>query len=303
MTVHLIPVWMWLIIGLCCAATCHAAFATLLHGGRRTAVPLRSDDCTSANPVAPVSILKPLCGAEPRLYANLQTFCAQTHPSYQLLFGVAHASDAAASVVRRLARAYPERDIELVIDATAHGSNRKVANLINLSRHAKHDVIVIADSDISVEPDYLMRVTAPLADPGVGVVTCLYRARCVGGIWARLGGLFIDEWFAPSVYVANALGYGRFGFGATLALTRETLQKIGGLEALRDCLADDSGSPSALASSTCARCCPMSSSRPMSSKTISLRCGGARRAGCAPSVRLIPWVSLSCALRLHRRGF
>ncbi|EKS71743.1 putative glycosyltransferase [Burkholderia sp. SJ98] len=239
MTVHLIPVWMWLIIGLCCAATCHAAFAALLHGGRRTAVPLRSDDCTSADHVAPVSILKPLCGAEPRLYANLQTFCAQTHPSYQLLFGVAHASDAAASVVRRLARAYPERDIELVIDATAHGSNRKVANLINLSRHAKHDVIVIADSDISVEPDYLMRVTAPLADPGVGVVTCLYRARCVGGIWARLGGLFIDEWFAPSVYVANALGYGRFGFGATLALTRETLQKIGGLEALRDCLADD----------------------------------------------------------------
>ncbi|VXB43530.1 putative glycosyltransferase [Burkholderia sp. 8Y] len=239
MTAHAIPVWMWLVIGLCCAATCHAALAALLHGGRRTARSSRRDHSTSADSPVPVSILKPLCGAEPRLYANLETFCTQTHPSYQLLFGVAHASDAAAGVVRRLARAYPDRDIELVIDATTHGSNRKVANLINLSGHAKHDVIVIADSDIAVEPDYLMRVTAPLADASVGVVTCLYRARCIGGIWARLGSLFIDEWFVPSVYVANALGYGRFGFGATLALTRETLEKIGGLEALRDCLADD----------------------------------------------------------------
>jgi ceramide glucosyltransferase len=98
---------------------------------------------------------------------------------------------------------------------------------------------VIADSDIAVEPDYLVRVTGPLADTNVGVVTCLYRARRVGGFWSRIGALFIDEWFAPSVHVANVLGQNRFGFGATLALRRDTLVKSGGFEAVRDCLADD----------------------------------------------------------------
>jgi ceramide glucosyltransferase len=180
-----------------------------------------------------------LCGAEPRLYANLETFCTQSLPSFQLVFGVASAADPAATVVRRLAEAYPDCDIELVVDATTHGTNRKVSNLMNLAARAKHDRLVIADSDIAVEPDYLARVSAPLGDPTVGVVTCLYRSRRIGGLWSRLGALFIDEWFAPSVQVANVAGYGRFGFGATLALTRDTLQRSGGLEALRDCLADD----------------------------------------------------------------
>jgi ceramide glucosyltransferase len=235
MTAPSIPLFMWVAIALCCAATCHAALAALLHPGLRTPTTVRSRDEVSGS----VSVLKPLCGSEPRLYSNLETFCAQTHPSFQLLFGVQSATDPAINIVRRLARAWPQRDIELVIDGTTHGGNRKVANLINLAARAKHDLIVIADSDIAVEPDYLVRVTAPLADPDVGVVTCLYRARRVGGFWSRLGALFIDEWFAPMVHVANMFGHGRFGFGATLALKRDTLAKSGGFEALRDCLADD----------------------------------------------------------------
>jgi len=239
MTLHSVPLGIWLLIGLCCAATCHAALVVLVHGRRRVVSTAHTTRQTDSSCVMPVSVLKPLCGMEPRLYRNLETFCTQTHPSSQLLFGVASASDPAAAVVRRLAHDHPECDIKLVIDATTHGANRKVGNLINLAAHIKHDFIVIADSDIAVEPDYLMRVTAPLYDERVGVVTCLYRARRLGGIWARVGGLFIDEWFAPSVHVANALGYGRFGFGATLALRRDTLHDIGGFEALRDCLADD----------------------------------------------------------------
>ncbi|SAK89690.1 bacteriohopanetetrol glucosamine biosynthesis glycosyltransferase HpnI [Caballeronia ptereochthonis] len=238
MIAHSVPLLLWIVIALCCAATCHAAIAALVHPGSRGASSSRRED-SPACAYESVSVLKPLCGAEPRLYANLETFCVQTHPSYQLLFGVASESDPAVNVVRRLARANPERDIELVIDGTAHGSNRKVGNLINLAARAKHDVIVIADSDIAVEPDYLVRVTAPLADADVGVVTCLYRGRRVGGFWSRVGALFIDEWFAPSVHVANAGGYGRFGFGATIALRRDTLVKSGGFDALRDCLADD----------------------------------------------------------------
>ncbi|SAK71022.1 glycosyl transferase family protein [Caballeronia calidae] len=235
MTAHSVPLLVWLVIALCCAATCHATLAAFVHHGSRGTAGARR----GGGIPGPVSVLKPLCGIEPRLYSNLETFCTQTHPSYQLLFGVASASDPAAGVVARLARAHRGRDIELVVDGTAHGSNRKVGNLINLAAHAKHDLIVIADSDIAVEPDYLERVTAPLADATVGVVTCLYRARRIGGFWSRIGALFIDEWFAPSVHVADAFGHRSFGFGATLALTRDTLVRSGGFEALRDCLADD----------------------------------------------------------------
>jgi ceramide glucosyltransferase len=186
-----------------------------------------------------ISVLKPLCGLEPRLYANLETFCRQTHPQFQLLFGVSSASDPAVGVVNRLRAAYPELDITLVVNDSVHGVNLKVSNLINLAQHARHEVIVIADSDIAVPPDYLHTVSAPLASGQVGVVTCLYRARRVGDVWARLGALFIDEWFVPSVHVARAVGTSRFGFGATLALRRETLDAIGGFHELKDCVADD----------------------------------------------------------------
>jgi ceramide glucosyltransferase len=104
---------------------------------------------------------------------------------------------------------------------------------------ARHPWLVLADSDIGVLPGYLERVTAPLADPGVGVVTCLYRGRPLGGFWARLGAGFIDGWFAPSVRVAGGLGGSAFGFGATLALRADTLRAIGGFEAVKDRLADD----------------------------------------------------------------
>ncbi|WP_179404755.1 bacteriohopanetetrol glucosamine biosynthesis glycosyltransferase HpnI [Burkholderia guangdongensis] len=187
----------------------------------------------------PVSVLKPLCGIEPHLYENLASFCEQRHPRYELLFGVASAHDPAVAVVERLKAAYPECDITLVIDARVYGKNLKVSNLINLAGRAKYGRIVIADSDIAVAPDYLVRVTAPLADRDVGVVTCLYHARSVGGFWTRIGAQFVDAWFAPSVRIAHLGGSSRFGFGATLALTRDTLERIGGLIALKDELADD----------------------------------------------------------------
>ncbi|MBW9107804.1 bacteriohopanetetrol glucosamine biosynthesis glycosyltransferase HpnI [Paraburkholderia phenoliruptrix] len=188
---------------------------------------------------AGVTVLKPLCGNEPRLYENLTSFCEQRHTRFQLLLGVSSPDDPAIAVVHRLQAAYPALDIQLVVDTRVHGANRKVSNLINMMKHARHDVIVIADSDIAVEADYLESIAAPLADPGIGVLTCLYVARSVGGFWSRMGTLFINEWFAPSVRVAHIAGSRRFGFGATLALRRATLERIGGFEVLRNCLADD----------------------------------------------------------------
>ncbi|RKP51815.1 bacteriohopanetetrol glucosamine biosynthesis glycosyltransferase HpnI [Pararobbsia silviterrae] len=220
--------------GLCVAGAayaCGAAFALERFQPRK---PAPAGAATRA-----VSVLKPLCGAEPRLLSNLDTFCRQTHPDYEIVFGVRSPVDPAIAVVETLRAMHPSRDITLVVDPSVHGSNPKVSNLINIASHARHDWLVLADSDISVDPDYLVDVCAPLADPCVGVVTCLYHARSASGFWARMGGEFIDGWFAPSVRVSAAMGSRNFGFGATLALRRDTLSAIGGFEALRNRLADD----------------------------------------------------------------
>lgn len=222
----------WLLVAFTLAAAGYALVAAFAPRPRTPRTAARDG-------FAPVSVLKPLCGAEPHLYENLATFCEQRHPRYEVLFGVASAADPAVAVVERLRADYPECDITLVIDARVYGKNLKVSNLINLAERAKYGRIVIADSDIAVKPDYLERVTAPLADASVGVVTCLYHARSVGGFWTRIGAQFVDAWFAPSVRITHLGRSSRFGFGATLALTRDTLDRIGGFKALKDELADD----------------------------------------------------------------
>lgn len=199
----------------------------------------------------PVTVLKPLFGSEPRLYQNLRSFCTQDHPAFQVLFGLHSYDDEALAVAERLRAEFPERDIGIVVDPAVHGINLKVSNLINLMPHARHDWLLLADSDIEAPPDLLRRVTAPLADDAVGVVTCLYRGRAVGksmpatgetrdgGFWARLGVQFIDDWFAPSVCLARLFGSTRYAFGATIALHRDTLDRIGGFDALAHQVADD----------------------------------------------------------------
>jgi len=240
MTNHLLSdVFVWLVIVLCCMGTLYAVIAAVAMPFFNSFRSSGRGFASSRGVALSVTVLKPLCGIEPRLYENLATFCEQAHPCYQLVFGVASPVDPAIAVVRRLQSAYPQQDIELVIDVRVHGRNLKISNLINMAERARHDIVVLADSDIAVEPDYLSSVTAPLANRDIGVVTCLYWAQSVGGFWPRVGALFINEWFAPSVRVAHAGGSRRFGFGATLALRRTTLAEIGGFDALKDCLADD----------------------------------------------------------------
>jgi ceramide glucosyltransferase len=169
----------------------------------------------------------------------LRSFCSQAHSGYELLFGVREPGDPAIAVVERLRAEFPGLAIRLVVDPRVHGANLKVSNLMNLLPYATHEWFVLADSDISVPPDYLARVTAPLADPDVGIVTCLYHGVPQDSVWSRLGCLFIDDWFVPSVRLAHAFGSTRFAFGSTIALRRDTLTAMGGFEALRDTLADD----------------------------------------------------------------
>ncbi len=186
-----------------------------------------------------ISVLKPLYGFEARLEANLISLARSAGSSVEILAGVRDSADPAAEVVRRVQAQFPQVAISLVIDPRVYGHNLKVSNLINLLQRSSGEVLVIADSDILVPDDYLDRVVAPLADDGVGLVTCLYRGRAAGGLMTRLGSLFVDTWFIPSVGVASHLGDRSFGFGSTLALRRSTLDAIGGLHAVKDQLADD----------------------------------------------------------------
>src|SRR5260221_10306685 len=138
-----------------------------------------------------VSVLKPLHGAEPGLYENLRSFAEQDYPAFQLVLGVRDHTDSAVPIAEALIRDHPGRAIELVIDPRVGGSNLKVANLENMMAAARHDVIVLADSDMRVRRNYLAIVTAPLADPATGLVTCLYAGAPTGGWWSRFSALHI----------------------------------------------------------------------------------------------------------------
>jgi ceramide glucosyltransferase len=186
-----------------------------------------------------VTVLKPLCGAEPGLYSALRSLCVQSHSQFQVVFGVRDLDDPALIVVRRLEREYPHCALDVVIDARTHGASLKVSNLINMMTAARHEYLVLADSDVEVPPAYLARVVAPLADPSVGIVTCPYRGLACGGAWSVLLASFINDWFMPSALVAASFGSRAFAFGATIALRRQTLEAIGGFAAIADQLADD----------------------------------------------------------------
>jgi ceramide glucosyltransferase len=205
--------------------------AVLVWRIRRTAEPLLK--------LPPVTILKPLCGTEPGLYEHLRSFCQQDYPEFQVVFGVRDQADPARLVAERLVAEFPLLPIKIVINPQLHGSNGKISNLINMLPHAQHDVLAIADSDACVKADYLSTVTAPLLDPTVGLVTCIYHGMPTHGICSRLGAMYINEWYVPSVLLAWLFGHQGYVSGQTVCVRRDTLQAIGGLQALADHLADD----------------------------------------------------------------
>jgi ceramide glucosyltransferase len=203
-----------------------------------TSMRIRSSRFTATR-LPPVTILKPLCGAEPETYECLRSFCDQAYPEFQVIFGVSESTDPAVAIVSRLQSEFPRRGLHLSIDRRQHGSSRKVSNLINMMPHARHDFLVLSDSDVRVQRDYLAKIVAPLLDGGVGIVTCAYRGCPRPGLWSLLGSLFINEWFMPSVRVAALAGSRSFAFGVTIAMRRQVLASIGGFPAIANQLADD----------------------------------------------------------------
>jgi ceramide glucosyltransferase len=190
-------------------------------------------------PYAPVSILKPLKGTDPAMYANFRSHCLQDYPEYEIIFGVSDADDPAVKLVERLKSEFPQRSIRLMVCAEQLGANTKVSNLVQMLPQARYEQLIVNDSDIRVEPDYLGRVLAPLADPQTGLVTCLYRGVANSTLGSRLEALGISTDFCPGVLVARQLEGIKFALGSTMAFRRRDLAAIGGFEALADYLADD----------------------------------------------------------------
>lgn len=187
----------------------------------------------------PVSILKPVRGLDNAAYENFASFCRLDYPQYELLFGVAEAGDPAIPVVQRLQRDFPECAIRLLVGAPLLGTSPKMNNLCRLVQEAQYRHLVINDSDVRVESDYLQNAVSPLRDPKVGVVTAFFRGFTEGNLASDLDAIGVPGDSSASVLVAQKFGRIDFALGWTMATTKERLAEIGGFEAMANHHSDD----------------------------------------------------------------
>jgi len=234
----------WILVGLALAASAQVLLAARAAARLAAAAPASGPALsgpalsgpTLSGPALPAAILRPLHGAEPGLAENLSASLAQRHAAaFTLLMAVADPADSARPVAEAFCP--PAR---LLVGGAVLGPNRKVSQLVHMAAATDAPVLVLADADMAVGPDWLTAVTAPLAEPGVGLVTCLYRGVAGdGGFWSRLTALSVDWHFLPNAALGEALGKARGCYGATIALRADTLAAIGGFEAFLELLADD----------------------------------------------------------------
>ena len=187
-----------------------------------------------------VSILKPVRGVDREAYENFASFCRLDYPDYEILFAVSDPDDRVIPLIERLQRNFPQRQIRLLTGAARVGANSKVNKLCQLAREARHEILVISDSDARVERDYLREMVAPLKASGVGAVTALFRGMTAGSFFSVLDALGVPSESAPSALVARKLeGNMKFAFGWSMATTKRHLSEIGGFEAIADYHSDD----------------------------------------------------------------
>jgi len=199
----------------------------------------RAQPSSSSDFAPPVSILKPIYGLDREAYENFASFCRQDYPEFEILFCVSDLQDPAVPVIRKLIDDFPERSIRLLIGADRLGVSDKVNKLCRMVRQARHDVVIVSDSDVRVEPGFLQAVVAPFNDPKIGGVTCLYRGITDGSLAADLEAVANSTDFAAGVLVAWLFGPVNFMLGAVMATTKKHLAEIGGFESLVDYFSDD----------------------------------------------------------------
>ncbi len=226
--------WVWALDGLAAVGVIYTIISALLI---RRIPPLRPP-ASSHRPG--VTLLKPLYLDEAGLEDNLRSFFEQSYDGpLQIVLGVHSKFDPALRIAEKLRLAFPGRDVNLVVDPGFEGTNPKVANLINMQRHARHDILIASDSDVRAPGDYVRTIVDELSQANVGAVTCLYRGKPIGKLWSVLEAMHIDYTFLPNVIVGTISGLAKPCFGTTVALRRSTLDEIGGFQSLSRHLADD----------------------------------------------------------------
>jgi ceramide glucosyltransferase len=196
-------------------------------------------DAPGAHFRPPISILKPIRGLDPEAYENFSSFCRQDYPDYEIIFCVGQSDDPTLPIIEKLGRDFPNRSIRVLFGTGSAGSNDKVAKLVRLVAEARHEVLVINDSDVRVSPDYLRTVVAPLADPKVGAVTCFYGPTGEKGFADRLQTIGMVSDFYAGILVARQLDGVKFALGPTIATTRSRLAEFGGYQSIENQPADD----------------------------------------------------------------
>lgn len=187
----------------------------------------------------PVSILKPVRGLDPNAYENFASFCRQDYPEYEILFCIDADDESVRAAIEKLIRDFPKRQIRVLFGSGRSATNDKVAKLARLVREARHEVLVISDSDVRAGPDYVRRLIAPLADAKVGAVTCFYMQIDENTFVENVQAVGMISDFYAGILVARELDGVKFTLGPTIATTRRRLAGFGGYEAIENCPADD----------------------------------------------------------------
>lgn len=187
----------------------------------------------------PVSLFKPLYGAEPNLETHLETFFQQDYPEFEIIFGARVSADAGLQAARRVAARYPQVPVRFVLTGEPWHVNAKVSTLELMEKNAAHDIFIVSDSDVQVSRDYIREVVAPFADKSVGAVTCLYRGVADQGLWSKLEAAGMSIEMSAGVLVADLMEGMQFTLGPTMAVRRNCVREIGGFGSLGAYCADD----------------------------------------------------------------
>ena len=214
-------------------------YALAIFSSLRFFLTTRAKEDEAGGFMPPVSNLKPVRGLDPDAYENFASFCRQDYPDYEILFCIGDTSDPVYPVLQQLVHDFPERRIRIVIGSGRVATNDKVAKLVRLVEEASHEYLVISDSDVRVEPDYLRKVVAPLANPKTGAVTCFYVPTEESTWVQRLQDVGMVSDFYPGILVAKQLDGVKFALGPTIATTRTRLQAFGGYASIENRPADD----------------------------------------------------------------
>jgi ceramide glucosyltransferase len=224
---------------LCVAAIPFIYYAIALFSGWRFFNRAKNSAFEQSDFTPPVSILKPVRGLDPDAYENFASFCRQDYPVYEIVFCVGDRSDPVLPVIQRVISDFPEQDIRVLFGSGRVATNDKVAKLARLAKEAKYEILVINDSDVRAEPEYLRTIVAPLADPKVGAVTCFYVSTDETTVVQKLQTIGMYSDFYPGIVVAWQLDGVKFALGPTIATTRARLTEFGGYEMIENRPADD----------------------------------------------------------------